>query len=136
MKYIKYAIGEIMLVMIGILLALQVNNWNEIKKVDRFELKLLKELYTSTQRNIQQMKFEIERDSSYKVSCQFILDYFEQNLEYLDSLDEHFSNTIRWRTVFLNYSAYETTKTYGLYHIKNDSIKTYLSIFMNLNRYG
>lgn len=28
-KYLKYAIGEIILVMIGILLALQVNNWNE-----------------------------------------------------------------------------------------------------------
>jgi hypothetical protein len=28
-KYLKYAVGEILLVMIGILLALQVNNWNE-----------------------------------------------------------------------------------------------------------
>ena len=31
-KYIKYAIGEIALVMIGILLALQVNNWNNEKQ--------------------------------------------------------------------------------------------------------
>lgn len=31
-KYLKYAIGEIFLVMIGILLALQVNNWNENRK--------------------------------------------------------------------------------------------------------
>jgi len=31
-KYIVYALGEIALVMIGILLALQVNNWNESKK--------------------------------------------------------------------------------------------------------
>ncbi len=33
-KYLKYAIGEIVLVMIGILLALQVNNWNENRKLD------------------------------------------------------------------------------------------------------
>ncbi len=33
-KYLKYAIGEIILVMIGILLALQVNNWNENRKLD------------------------------------------------------------------------------------------------------
>jgi hypothetical protein len=28
-KYFKYAIGEIILVVIGILIALQINNWNE-----------------------------------------------------------------------------------------------------------
>ena len=28
-KYFKYAIGEILLVVIGILIALQINNWNE-----------------------------------------------------------------------------------------------------------
>ena len=31
-KYFKYAIGEIVLVVIGILIALQVNNWNEVRK--------------------------------------------------------------------------------------------------------
>lgn len=30
--YLKYAIGEILLVVIGILIALQVNNWNEGRK--------------------------------------------------------------------------------------------------------
>tara|TARA_R110002074_G_scaffold84015_5_gene186662 strand:+ start:872 stop:1870 length:999 start_codon:yes stop_codon:yes gene_type:complete len=33
-KYFKYAIGEIILVVIGILIALQINNWNESKKKD------------------------------------------------------------------------------------------------------
>lgn len=32
-KYVKYAIGEILLVVIGILIALQINNWNEIRKL-------------------------------------------------------------------------------------------------------
>ena len=29
-NYLKYAIGEIVLVIIGILIALQINNWNEL----------------------------------------------------------------------------------------------------------
>ena len=31
-KYLRYAVGEVILVVIGILIALQVNNWNEYKK--------------------------------------------------------------------------------------------------------
>ena len=34
LKYSRYAIGEIFLVVIGILIALQINNWNERKKSD------------------------------------------------------------------------------------------------------
>ena len=37
-KYLVYAIGEILLVMVGILLALQVNNWNEGRKLKALEL--------------------------------------------------------------------------------------------------
>ena len=33
-KYFKYAIGEIVLVVIGILIALQINNWNEHRKLN------------------------------------------------------------------------------------------------------
>ncbi|WP_091423639.1 DUF6090 family protein [Formosa sp. Hel1_31_208] len=51
-KYIKYAIGEIVLVMIGILLALQVNNWNENRKISNIEQLLLRDLRTEIQSNI------------------------------------------------------------------------------------
>ena len=44
-KYIKYAIGEIMLVVIGILIALQVNNWNEELKLKKEEHNTLEKLY-------------------------------------------------------------------------------------------
>lgn len=43
-SYIKYAIGEIVLVMIGILLALQVNNWNEELKKNELRTKYLSSL--------------------------------------------------------------------------------------------
>ena len=40
-KYFKYAIGEIVLVVIGILIALQINNWNEKRKEKLIERELL-----------------------------------------------------------------------------------------------
>lgn len=43
-KYIKYAIGEIVLVVIGILIALSINNWNEQRKRNAQEIKLAVQL--------------------------------------------------------------------------------------------
>ena len=47
-KYLKYAIGEIVLVVIGILIALSINNWNEKQKLIKNE----KELITSLKKEI------------------------------------------------------------------------------------
>ena len=44
-KYFKYAIGEIVLVMIGILLALQVSNWNQDRKDSISERKILNNIH-------------------------------------------------------------------------------------------
>lgn len=47
-KYLKYAIGEIILVVIGILIALQINNWNEQRKANKllrtYEANIINEL--------------------------------------------------------------------------------------------
>lgn len=62
-KYLLYAIGEIVLVMIGILLALQVNNWNELRKKDQHEIQLYHKIigdlnteYASIERKIRDLR--------------------------------------------------------------------------------
>ncbi|WP_445386477.1 DUF6090 family protein [Robiginitalea sp. IMCC44478] len=58
-KYLLYAIGEILLVMIGILLALQVNNWNEERierKKERFYLNALKEEFENNKQEVERVK--------------------------------------------------------------------------------
>jgi len=45
LKYMRYAIGEIVLVVIGILIALQVNNWNEKRKFNLEGIQIQQELY-------------------------------------------------------------------------------------------
>lgn len=53
-KYLRYAIGEIVLVVIGILIALQVNNWNEGRKekatINNYLKSMLVDLNKDTQR--------------------------------------------------------------------------------------
>ena len=43
-KYLKYAVGEIVLVVIGILIALQISNLNQEKKDRDYEIKMLSEI--------------------------------------------------------------------------------------------
>ncbi|MDU8887225.1 DUF6090 family protein [Yeosuana sp. MJ-SS3] len=54
-NYLKYAIGEIVLVVIGILIALQINNWNENRKVLLQEKQLLLNLQAEFKDNLQDL---------------------------------------------------------------------------------
>ena len=60
-KYFKYAIGEIVLVVIGILIALQINNWNENNITKKKTLTYLSTLNTEIESNIDALKLYIER---------------------------------------------------------------------------
>lgn len=53
-KYFKYAIGEIILVVIGILIALQINNWNEKRKQQ-----------VKTQNYYQQLLEDLHKDKNF-----------------------------------------------------------------------
>ncbi|MCO4822170.1 MAG: hypothetical protein KC469_08885, partial [Flavobacteriaceae bacterium] len=59
-KYFKYAIGEIILVVIGILIALQINNWNENKKLVVKEMKIVKEIKYELEVSLKDLTDDIE----------------------------------------------------------------------------
>jgi Family of unknown function (DUF6090) len=71
-KYLRYAIGEIVLVVIGILIALSINNWNEGRK-DRI---LEREYLTRLRSDI---KFDIQRIDDY------ILNRYDRKIESLEN---------------------------------------------------
>ncbi len=55
-KYFKYAIGEIILVVIGILIALSINNWNEDRKDVKREIKMLYDIQNDVNKNIKNIE--------------------------------------------------------------------------------
>ena len=63
-KYSRYAIGEIVLVVIGILIALYINNWNENRKIEAKILDLFKEVQVDLITNLEQIEMAITFQST------------------------------------------------------------------------
>lgn len=86
-KYFKYAIGEIILVVIGILIALQINNWNEQRKENIKEQALLKRLEKEFNSNQKQLLGKIEsRNDIIQKSSRLLTFYNEPENAELDSI--------------------------------------------------
>lgn len=79
-KYFKYAIGEIFLVMIGILLALQVNTWNENRKDNDKEQQILKQLTEEYKSNLLQLEQKIAHRKKIIKAGNKVLDYIDKPL--------------------------------------------------------
>ena len=54
-KYLLYAIGEIALVVIGILIAIQINNWNQERQNGLLEKDYLFHIYDDLQRDLREI---------------------------------------------------------------------------------
>ncbi len=68
-KYFKYAIGEIVLVVIGILIALQVNTLNEQRKENNFEVDILKQIRTNLQTDLLEIREDLELMDFMNKAC-------------------------------------------------------------------
>ena len=98
-KYLKYAIGEIILVMVGILLALQVNNWNESQKDKKQEKTYLNNLQDDLKGIIEAYNTaNIVEDIILKQSSD-ILKHYELNQGFynMDTIFQKLNDiTLRW----------------------------------------
>ena len=74
LKYMRYAIGEIVLVIIGILIALQINNWNQIEKSKSESNRLLIVLKQDLEKDIHNFKSLRTEYNVWRLQIEYILD--------------------------------------------------------------
>ena len=121
--YLLYALGEIFLVVIGIIIAVNINNWNELRKAKIQETKTLNELKVALNEDLVDIEFNINWHESAKNACEIILEHFDKNYPYNDSLDYHFGAMTRFSQFLPNLSTYEAIKANGFSIISNDSLR-------------
>lgn len=132
MKYMRYAIGEIILVVIGILIALQINNWNQQRK-DHIKLRSnLIEIKASLENDLKLINASEATLDSYENSGTYLLNFLSDISVAVDStqLKSSFLSAGLFIDFSLNSVPYEKlAKENILELIKNDSIITSLSNF-------
>jgi len=122
--YFKYALGEIVLVMIGILLALQVNRWKEQQALRMEEKSILEELNANLNTNIGVLENYIAKQGKEQSDIRNIIQQFENKNPYSDSMGMHLRNVRKGEYLSLVSSAFESLKSIGFDLIRSKELRS------------
>ena len=125
-KYLKYAIGEIVLVVIGILIALQINNWNEDRKLKKLENRLINMFQITITQDTLGLHEEKKLYDDILMYSNFIKTKFKDSSVYEKRLDTAFAAISTFAIIQADYTPFEELKSVGLNIISNDSLRKYL----------
>ncbi|SMD42822.1 hypothetical protein SAMN00777080_1387 [Aquiflexum balticum DSM 16537] len=138
-RYLVYALGEIFLVVIGILIALQVNNWNEGRKLNKQKAVLLENLEQDFEENQKRLDLIIGFLNDREKYARHILALLDSLPEKLDSIPTVFALE---RAGFVHYfnptqPTYEEMKSSGtLSLISNKELKRVMSSYQTFLEYS
>ncbi len=125
-KYFKYAIGEIILVVIGILIALQINNWNENQKSKKDERYVLTEVLKNLEEDALLVDEIIAQRQKAKAAVISLQKFVNSRTKDTDSLQFHLVNLLTFERYFPINNAYEILKSKGL-QLSNNELTTKIS---------
>lgn len=127
-RYLLYAIGEIALVVIGILIALQVNTWNEDRQRDELETKILQEIHSNLVLDLAELQSDADFMDLINEACMAIQNYLETNETASDSL----FTTLTVLRITPHFdpvkSGYGLLQSKGVEVISNDSLRNKISV--------
>lgn len=128
-KYFKYAIGKIVHVMIGILLALQINNWNIERNNAKQEVDLLVQLENEYKENLKEVNKKNAMRYATLFSIKELLNYMDNGIKSvpLDTIRKHMSCTYKNSTFDGQKGVTQEILNSGkLYLIENSELKIHL----------
>ncbi len=130
-KYFWYAVGEVFLVVIGILIALQINNWNELRKINTQKKALLTNVQTDLRNDLRQLVI-VRNDIIEKDQLgMYLMSYFNSDKHYSefdeDKLRLGFMNAIDIQEFDPNRLGYRELLSTGIVNrIEDNSLKALL----------
>lgn len=132
-KYLLYAIGEIALIVIGIIIALWLNTLNQEKNIKKEEISILKELKVDFQLDVEDFKVNVSFYKRIISSIDYILKKMESNEVYNDSLNSAFAHSTGWPLSTIHSSSFDVLTGKGFELISNDSLRRKVIYMHNTN---
>ncbi|MEM5566899.1 DUF6090 family protein [Psychroserpens sp. AS72] len=134
-KYFKYAIGEIILVVIGILIALQINNWNENRKSEKDKQKLMFALKQEFLINKNTLENHLVGLHKSNAQLNRLVNYSAGAIELpSDSLKLYASNIVYPITLSMLNSVLDEAISAGKFEMLSDSLKQKLSLLIDYTK--
>ncbi len=128
-KYLLYAVGEILLVGIGILIALQIDNWNEERKRAGNERKLLQQIEQDLVESREAFDHFLFTNKIFLKSGQYILNHLNANLPVSDSLLFWIELSKSQNDFHPVDTGYQAMLNSGTSELQNDSLRVALSYY-------
>lgn len=132
-KYFKYAIGEILLVVIGILIALQINNWNEERKKSIQGKEYIIEIYNDLNSDLNSLNRILTKLETNKITSKQILEILESEDKFIADSSLFVSNVLNTNSVIdvrRNDRTWDELRSSGkISMIENDSLDKLLTEF-------
>jgi hypothetical protein len=119
----KYAIGEVVLIVVGILIALAAAGWNDRRILHEQELAMLAELRGGLQQDLVAIENALDNVRSAEQQLVSLQEILANPRPYDPSMDELFGAVYGTRIIFLNTTTYETLKSIGLQIISDDQLR-------------
>ena len=118
--------GEITLIVVGILLALQIENWNDDRKEQEFTRETLLEIRASLQADSRHLQSRITRLKNISQSL-MVLSEANKNAELTQPIiNQNFQSLSSFILLELKTASYETLKTTGLNVVKSSTLRSEL----------
>jgi len=134
-QYMRYAIGEILLVVVGILIALQINNWNELRKGNKFEEEILYLIDQNLQNDSILMTMELSKANRAIELTDRLLEQVSRK-NYGDSLNNWMGKIISFERFKSQSSSFEVLKAKGIETISNKELQLALISYYDENLFG
>lgn len=123
----RYALGEVLLIVVGILIALAISDWNDRRIERKQEFALLGEIHSNLVTDVAALEAKLEETIGAVGQMVQLFQLLKEPRPYQPEVDQLFGAVYGLRVANLRTAAYETLKSAGLQSVTNEKLRALIA---------